>query len=156
MYSSVACTKTGNTSFRKILTIANLNSKLWNQLVPISVSRGGSGAVRFSSRAVRLFPALLERTALIRDFCSYGVPRKLRADPYGSYDKTCYSHVWRYDFYQPEKSWYFTLVYIIKNVITWALWYTNPSRGYKSSGWDHESALFNSHRKPFPCKGPKF
>ena len=47
--------------FRKILTIVHLNSKLWNQLVPIPSSCGSSGAVRFSSRAVRLFPALLER-----------------------------------------------------------------------------------------------
>ena len=39
--------------FRKILTIVHLNSKLWNQLVPIPSSCGSSGAVRFSSRAVR-------------------------------------------------------------------------------------------------------
>ena len=47
--------------FRKILTIVHLNSKLWNELVPIPSSCGSSGAVRFSSRAVRLFLALLGR-----------------------------------------------------------------------------------------------
>ena len=50
-----------NLLFRKILTIVHLNSKLWNQLVPIPSSCGSSGVVRFSSRGVRLFPALLER-----------------------------------------------------------------------------------------------
>ena len=47
--------------FTKSLTIVHLNSKLWNQLVPIPSSCGSSGAVRFSSRAVRPFPSLLER-----------------------------------------------------------------------------------------------
>ena len=37
-------------------------------------------AVAVSSRAVRVFPAL------IRDLFSYGFPRKLPAGPYGSYD----------------------------------------------------------------------
>ena len=35
-------------------------------------------------------PARARRTALIRDFFSYGFPRKLRAGPYGSYDKLEY------------------------------------------------------------------
>ena len=41
-------------------------------------------AATISSRAVRVFPAL------IRDFFFYGFPRKLRAGPYGSYDNNAY------------------------------------------------------------------
>ena len=43
-------------------------------------------AVRFCSRAVRIFPAFLAqmRTALIRDFLA----KKALAGPYGSYEKT--------------------------------------------------------------------
>ena len=33
----------------------------------------------------------MTRTALIRDLFSYGFARKLRAGPYGSYDKSTYS-----------------------------------------------------------------
>ena len=35
-------------------------------------------------------PITSTRTALIRDLFSYGFPRKLRAGPYGSYDKYNY------------------------------------------------------------------
>ena len=51
-----------------------------------------AGAVRISSRAVRVFsrPITLTRTALIRDLFSYGFPRKLLAGPCGSYDKVGY------------------------------------------------------------------
>ena len=44
-------------------------------------------SVRFSSRAVRVFPALsldARGPHLIRDFFSYGFLTKLRAGPYGS------------------------------------------------------------------------
>ena len=49
-------------------------------------------AALVSSRAVRVFPGPITstRTALIRDLFSYGFPRKLRAGPYGSYDKAFY------------------------------------------------------------------
>ena len=42
-------------------------------------------AAAVSSRAVRI-----SSRALIRDLFSYGFPRKLRAGPYGSYDKYIY------------------------------------------------------------------
>ena len=48
-------------------------------------------AVRFCSRAVRLFPAPLAqmRTAVIRDFDQW-FAKKALAGPYGSYDKYLY------------------------------------------------------------------
>ena len=48
-------------------------------------------AVRFCSRAVRLFPAPLAqiRMALKRDFMN-GFAKKALAGPYGSYDKSSY------------------------------------------------------------------
>ena len=47
-------------------------------------------AVCISSRAVRVFPSTITRTALIWDLFCYGFARKLRAGPYGSYDNILY------------------------------------------------------------------
>ena len=51
-----------------------------------------SRAVRISSRAVRVFPALSLRRVRpsYGNFPLMGSPRKLRAGPYGSYDNVSY------------------------------------------------------------------
>ena len=64
-------------------------------------------AVRFCSRAVRLFPAQLAqmRTALIRDFHQWFCKLKAFARPYGPYDKFAYvSAVSHIKYYWPEKT----------------------------------------------------
>ena len=53
-----------------------------------------SRAVRISSRQGRTCfsgPITSTRTVLIRNLFSYGFPKKLRAGPYGSYDKPEYA-----------------------------------------------------------------
>ena len=63
-------------------------TKLFLSLTRINYAIGlSSRAARISSRAVRVFAAL----SLRRDLFSYGFPRKLRAGPYGSYDKLEYA-----------------------------------------------------------------